>query len=344
MGKRTQAEVEAQLDQRWSQVQSGAMTEEEAFGDAENWMIQLENRELLLHPGDKRWFWYDRIHGEWEDSGFGVGEAIFVVIGGVAGAKRVPQEGQVEGQTAEGKPPSIGDWYIYVHEEELSGPIPEADLRKRLAEGVIPADVLVWSANATDWQRAAAPSPPQWPPPAPAVPPPPAKPATALPRPRAAPLPLAGATCPNCGAPLSPGQRFCGECGAAVEPPRAEAPKQQFYTKPICPNCGIEYEKGKKFCRECGSALVERPSQAPPPPTGAAPGPPPAAPSYQAPPPPPAAPPVEEKKSKTWLWVGCGCLVLILVCIAVGLFVVYAPASFWDALIDLGIPVPTGPF
>jgi predicted component of type VI protein secretion system len=83
---------------------------------------------------------------------------------------------------------------------------------------------------------------------------------------------------------------------------------------------------------------------------------PPAAPTYRpqpAPAPPPpvytaappsAAEPVEEEKRKTWLWVAWGCLGLILACIAVGLVVWYAPASFWQALIDLGIPVPAWPF
>jgi len=70
------------------------------------------------------------------------------------------------------------------------------------------------------------------------------------------------------------------------------------------------------------------------------------------PPPPPAyaaAPPPakalgQEKDSKTGLWVGCGCLTLLLACVAVGLFLWFAPASFWQALIDLGIPVPAWPF
>jgi hypothetical protein len=70
------------------------------------------------------------------------------------------------------------------------------------------------------------------------------------------------------------------------------------------------------------------------------------------PPPPPAyaaAPPPakalgQEKDSKTGLWVGCGCLALLLACVAVGLFLWFAPASFWQALIDLGIPVPAWPF
>ncbi len=79
----------------------------------------------------------------------------------------------------------------------------------------------------------------------------------------------------------------------------------------------------------------------PPPPYTAAPPPPPA---YAASPQ-PAAPPVGEKKSKTKLWIGCGCVgLLLLACIAVGLLVWYAPVSFWQVLIDLGIPVPTWPF
>jgi hypothetical protein len=84
------------------------------------------------------------------------------------------------------------------------------------------------------------------------------------------------------------------------------------------------------------------PSHAPPPPS-----PPPAQaaappPAYAAAPP-SAAQPVEEQKSRTSLWVGLGCLGLILACIAVGLFVWYAPASFWQTLIDLGIPIPAWP-
>ncbi|MDY6877684.1 MAG: FHA domain-containing protein [Chloroflexota bacterium] len=75
----------------------------------------------------------------------------------------------------------------------------------------------------------------------------------------------------------------------------------------------------------------------------------PAAPESPSPPayvatPPPDASPVEEEKSRAWLWVGCGCLTLILFCAAVGLFVWYAPSSFWQTLIDLGIPLPTWPF
>lgn len=88
-------------------------------------------------------------------------------------------------------------------------------------------------------------------------------------------------------------------------------------------------------------------SYEPPPAYVAAPPPSPGAPPVHAAAPslPPVETPAEERGSRTWLWWGCGCLVLLtLACLAAGLFAWYAPASFWQALIDLGIPVPTWPF
>jgi hypothetical protein len=80
--------------------------------------------------------------------------------------------------------------------------------------------------------------------------------------------------------------------------------------------------------------LAQPPVYTPPPP-----------PAYAAGPVPvPATSPAEEDKSKIRLWIGCGCAALLLVCIGVSVFLWYAPATFWQALIDLGIPVPTWPF
>lgn len=49
--------------------------------------------------------------------------------------------------------------------------------------------------------------------------------------------------CPNCGAPVAQGAKFCGECGSPIA------------TKAVCPNCGTENEPGTKFCGECGTKL-----------------------------------------------------------------------------------------
>ena len=94
-------------------------------------------------------------------------------------------------------------------------------------------------------------------------------------------------------------------------------------------------------------APAQPPSYAPPAPAA----PPQPAPAYVAAPP-EAAPPLgyeyeeegKEKWSRVWLYVGCGCLVLILICVAVAVFLWFAPTSFWQALMDLGIPVPSNPF
>jgi len=47
--------------------------------------------------------------------------------------------------------------------------------------------------------------------------------------------------CPNCGAPIVPGQRFCGGCGA-----------QMSFS---CPQCRITVSPGTRFCPNCGATL-----------------------------------------------------------------------------------------
>jgi len=49
--------------------------------------------------------------------------------------------------------------------------------------------------------------------------------------------------CPNCGATVAQGLKFCGECGSPMA------------TTKVCPNCGTQNEPGMKFCGECGTKL-----------------------------------------------------------------------------------------
>jgi hypothetical protein len=49
--------------------------------------------------------------------------------------------------------------------------------------------------------------------------------------------------CPNCGAQVAAGAKFCAECGTKVQ-------RKQF-----CPECGVEAAPGAKFCAECGTRL-----------------------------------------------------------------------------------------
>lgn len=53
-------------------------------------------------------------------------------------------------------------------------------------------------------------------------------------------------TCPNCGAEIAEGKKFCGMCGAKIL-------SQQ---KSICPVCGTEIAEGKKFCGNCGTKVL----------------------------------------------------------------------------------------
>ncbi|MCR4698436.1 MAG: SPFH domain-containing protein [Bacilli bacterium] len=48
--------------------------------------------------------------------------------------------------------------------------------------------------------------------------------------------------CPNCGAKLAPGAKFCSKCGTKVD-------------SNTCPNCGNEVEPDAMFCSKCGTKL-----------------------------------------------------------------------------------------
>ena len=65
---------------------------------------------------------------------------------------------------------------------------------------------------------------------------------------QAAPASAATVDCPNCGAKLPEGAKFCFQCGSKVEVLAAN--------EIICPNCGKKTPNGK-FCMECGSPLAK---------------------------------------------------------------------------------------
>lgn len=69
-------------------------------------------------------------------------------------------------------------------------------------------------------------------------------------------------TCPTCGAPNDPVNRFCEQCGARLEPSGpvpsvSVAPPAA--TSQTCPNCGAQVLPGQAFCEECGTSLAAAP-------------------------------------------------------------------------------------
>ncbi len=55
--------------------------------------------------------------------------------------------------------------------------------------------------------------------------------------------PLGTQRCPNCGAQVALGLKFCGECGTKMQ------------SSTVCPGCGFENQPGTKFCGQCGTKL-----------------------------------------------------------------------------------------
>lgn len=49
------------------------------------------------------------------------------------------------------------------------------------------------------------------------------------------------AACPNCGAAIKTGAKFCAECGSPIKQDR------------FCTECGSSIQAGSKFCPECGA-------------------------------------------------------------------------------------------
>lgn len=58
--------------------------------------------------------------------------------------------------------------------------------------------------------------------------------------------------CPNCGAQLVDGSKYCNNCGAKLEKEKNE----EEYIE--CPNCGEKNIKGSNFCNNCGTKLGDK--------------------------------------------------------------------------------------
>ncbi|MBN2147567.1 MAG: hypothetical protein JW726_09265 [Anaerolineales bacterium] len=139
MSAKSQVELEKQLEQRWEQVNDGTLQAKQAFGNLEDWTIQLGERKAFLHPELKLWMWFDRLHNYWTFAQCGTNEAILITMGRLAGIKKLPQAGAVDG------------WCVYLQGKTLQGPVPVKHLRHWIEHQQLPDTIQVWSPRGTNW-------------------------------------------------------------------------------------------------------------------------------------------------------------------------------------------------
>ena len=248
-----QAELEAKLEKQWLLVRKGIKSTMDAFnGPAEDWIMKLGIHNLFLNPFYRRWMYYNRTHNTWDDTGFGPGEVLFVALDKILGVKKLPDIRWDSEQTLIGKQPdALTEWYIYLYKGKLEGPILEAELKHRLSKCDLPADIPVFSAAMTEWQRADAlglvspaittakqKSPYS------------AKaevPTSAIFE-KSKPDPQQALSCPKCQTGYESGDVFCANCGFDLRTAITESPQ-------TCPNCGEKIEEDDVYCANCGIKL-----------------------------------------------------------------------------------------
>ena len=64
-------------------------------------------------------------------------------------------------------------------------------------------------------------------------------------------------TCPNCGAVVKPGKKFCGGCGVQVSEPGPPEAGAGGNRESACPNCGAAVSASKRFCGSCGAIVAK---------------------------------------------------------------------------------------
>lgn len=144
MSVNSQVEMEMQFEQRWEQVNSGRLHPQQAFGNVDEWTIQMGVRKAFLHPELKVWMWFDRLHQNWVSARCGVREGILFTVERMAGMKKLPQPGA-----------AVDDWCIYLQGSKLQGPVQVNHMRHWLENQQLPGTIQIWSPRGTSWMSPA---------------------------------------------------------------------------------------------------------------------------------------------------------------------------------------------
>ena len=75
-----QHELEEAFRKARQRVASGAVSEPQAYGAFDDWIMELGDYRLFLNPYVGEWWGYDVLHDGWSPTGFAPGEVIFELV------------------------------------------------------------------------------------------------------------------------------------------------------------------------------------------------------------------------------------------------------------------------
>ena len=62
--------LERRLADAEQQLTAGDLTPETAGGELGDWTMSIGDQRFLLHPAQRSWYYYDRLHESWEPTGW----------------------------------------------------------------------------------------------------------------------------------------------------------------------------------------------------------------------------------------------------------------------------------
>lgn len=215
--KHSQAEIEQHFYNQSSLVDKGMTTKDDAFGDAEEWLVELEDHKLILNPFFGQWFYFNPANQSWQQTGFGPGEALFFAWGKVLAYQQLPPQPDRKNDSQESH---NYKWYIYFNEGMPSGPIAEAELSELLQSSRLTADTPIFNASMTEWHRVDE--------------------LGLIKTDQGQPL-----ACPKCRTACVAGDFFCYNCGFDLRS-----------TPVCCSHCGCTLQPDDAFCPNCGNKIT----------------------------------------------------------------------------------------